>query len=588
MPRGVRISIPAPVAALAARVRATLVSPLGQRVCHAVSVVFLMLVLGAHLTSWVRSNAGMLFDPLLQTDDARTTLFPFHRYGSQGTLGDDPIANEMLALVPPAVRFLYRVTVPLTDVFVAAKIVQGVSLAILVWACVVLVRSRRAGLGAAALLAFLMFHDWFAVDRIAGGLPRSFGFPCFALWLAGVVGNNRAARWAGPIIAALTYPSVMNMLLGAEGLLALRDMGRVRFSVTARRLLRFGALVGVCVVCALPAVTGGEDRGPIHTLEQAEKEPAFGKKGRLWLLPFDPPTQSISKSLIGPLTPKGGTPVPALAQAYKKDTEMLAVLLLASFLLLPFFRWAPSPRVAVAFFVGTLVLFAASRILAFRLYSPERYYSFGMRMATTALVFACCAQLWFWVRPPWRSTFRNFSVAGVMFFLWSVTGSGIAKNTGMTIDGRRDANLYAFIRTLPKDVRFASHIFDGDGIPYFGARATMGGFETLQPWFVDSWKRQKARAEDTLRALYATDRGAVLDYAAKNHVTHLLINVSRYGGDLKKNSGSFDPFTDFARDLVRGKSSSDMVLADLPPSAVVFREGRFRVVSVEKLRQAWQ
>jgi hypothetical protein len=530
----------------------------------------------------------MLFDPLLQTDDARTSLFPFHRYGSEGTLGDDPIANEMLALVPPAVRLLYRVTVPLTDVFVAAKIVQGVSLAILGWACVVLARSRRAGLGAGALMAFLILHDFYAVDRIAGGLPRSFGFPCFALWLAGVVGNNRVARWGGPILAALTYPSVMNMLLGAEGLLALRDLGRARFSVTARRLVRFGALASICVVCALPAAMGGEDRGPIHTLEQAQREPAFGKKGRLWLLPFDAPTQSIGKSLIAQLTPRGGTPVPALAEAYKKDTEMLAVLLLASFLLLPFFRWAPPPRVAVAFFVGTLVLFAASRILAFRLYSPERYYSFGMRMATTTLVFACVAQLWFWVRPPWRSTYRNFGVAALMFFLWGATGSGISKNTGMTIDGRRDQKLYAFVRTLPKDVRFASHILDGDGIPYFGARATMGGFETLQPWFVDSWQRQKARAEDTLRALYATDRNAVLDYAAKNQVTHLLVNVNRYGSDLKKTSGSFDPFTAFARDLLRGKRSSDMVLADLPASAVVFRDGRFRVVSVEKLRQAWQ
>src|SRR5690606_39834218 len=56
----------------------------------------------------------------------------------------------------------------------------------------------------------------------------------------------------------------------------------------------------------------------------------------------------------------------------------------------------------------------------------------------------------------------------------------------------------------------------GDGIPYYSARATMGTFETLQPWFVDSWRRQKERCQETLTALYATDPAAVLDYAQRS------------------------------------------------------------------------
>ncbi len=583
----VRSLIPAQVRSFGLRVASAVSSPRGARVLHVVSMAVLVAVLGAYVAGFGVVNWGMLTDPRLQTDDARTSVFPFHRYGSEGTLGDDPIANEMLALVPIGVRFLYRITVPFTDVLAATKVVQAVALGVLVWAFVVLVRSRRAGLGAGALLVFFVLHDWYAVDRIAGGLPRSFGFPCFALWLAGVLGQNRTARFAAPIIAALTYPSVMNMLIGAEGLFALRDLGRASLHVTARRLVRFFALVGVCVVCALPAVMGGDDRGPIHTLEQAEKEPAFGKKGRLWLLPFDPPTTMIGNSLVGQFEPRGSSPAPTLSNLYKKDAEVLAVLLVASFLLLPLMRLGPPPRAAVAFFVGTLVLYAASRILAFRLYSPERYYSFGMRMATMALVVACSAQLFYWVKPQHRGTLRNFVAALLIFLVWGLTGSGLNRNTGMTIDARRDAKMYAFIRTLPKDVRIASHILDGDGIPLFGARANMGGFETLQPWFVDSWRRQKARAEDTLGAMYATNRKDVLDYAAKNHVTHLLVNVNRYGSDLRKNAGSFDPLSAFARQLVSGKTSKDMVLADVPDSAVVYREGRFRVVSVDALRKAW-
>src|SRR5690606_26367411 len=124
-----------------------------------------------------------------------TVLFPFHAYGSAGTLGDDPIAEEMLSAVPWGVRLLYFVFVPLFDVYVAAKLVQLVAFGILVWAAVVLARARRAGLAAAALLLFFFFHTTFAVDRIAGGLPRAFGFPCFALWLAGVLAQNSRVRF---------------------------------------------------------------------------------------------------------------------------------------------------------------------------------------------------------------------------------------------------------------------------------------------------------------------------------------------------------------------------------------------------------
>jgi hypothetical protein len=116
----------------------------------------------------------------------------------------------------------------------------------------------------------------------------------------------------------------------------------------------------------------------------------------------------------------------------------------------------------------------------------------------------------------------------------------------------------------------------------------MGGFETLQPWFVNSWRRQKARAEDTLRAFYATNQKDVLDYATKNHVTHLLVNTNRYGAELRKNAGSFDPLSAYARQLLNGKNAGDMVLGKLPDSAVVYREGRFRLVSVDALRKAWQ
>ncbi len=546
----------------------------------------LAVLLGAYVAAFVSANAGMLTDPALQNDDARTILFPFHAYGSQGTLGDDPIANEMLSAVPWGVRLLYMIFVPVVDVYVASKLVQLVALGILAWAVVVLSRAKRTGVAAAAVLLFFFLHTQFAVDRVAGGLPRAFGFPCFALWLAGWLAQNRRARFSAPVILALSYPSVMNMILAAEGLLAVRGIFRVSWGVLLRRLKRYGMLVGVCLVCVLPAAIGGSERGPLHTLEQAEKEPAFSKRGRLWLLPFDEPLKVISENFIDPAKPAGTHPGDFF-QGLDKEKEMVAVLVISAFLLLPLLRLGSAPVAGGAFFAGAAIIYALSRTFAFSLYSPERYYSFGMRMASMALLVAAAAHLFYFVRPQLREIVRNLFSFVLIGGIWLTLGSGFSKNTGMTINQGTDKSLYDFIRTTPKDSRFAAHILDGDGIPFWGARAHTGSFETLQPWFTLSWARQKKRTIDTLEALYSTDEKQVLAFAKKYKVTHFLVNKSRVGRSARSHSGSFEPFTTEARRILSDKNLKKMVLNSPPKSAIVFKSGRFQVVSVENLRKAW-
>jgi hypothetical protein len=232
---------------------------------------------------------------------------------------------------------------------------------------------------------------------------------------------------------------------------------------------------------------------------------------------------------------------------------------------------------------GAVVLYAASRGLAFRLYSPERYYSFGMRMAAICFLVITIARCFDHVRGPLRTAGKNLVAAGFLLLVWGAAGSGVVRKNGMTIDQRRDADLYEFIKELPADVRFATHPMDGDGIPYYSARATMGSFETLQPWFTGSWKRQRARTEATLSALYAEDGAAVKEYAQKYGVTHFLINSGRYGRHLRRGLRSFEPFTSFAKSLTQNKKGRDLFFNRPPKQAIIYKRGPWRVVDVSKL-----
>ena len=562
---------------------------LPKTVLHWLSVALLLAVFTAYAADWVRAYAQGLTNPNLQTDDARTALFPFHRYGPGAPLANDPIANEMIEYQPYAFRAFYWLTVPLVGLLYASKLAQGLCLLIVLAAGLVLLRSRRAGLGAALLFLFLFLRDDFVMNRIGGGLPRSFGFPAIALWFAGVIAHRPWARWVAGGIAALTYPSALAMVLGAEGLYALRRFGRPGLRTTWRRVRNYGLLVATCAALLAPAVfLGASDGGPVHTMEQAEQEPAFSRAGRLWLLPMDEAGETFGRHFLKVFKPKGGGP-PGVDWRIEKHVDEIAMLLVALLVILPLTGVTPAPTGVIAFLAASLILYAVSMIEAFRLYSPERYYSYGMRAAALGLAASCLGLLLPRVLPQRRQPLRNAIAAAVIGLTWMTLGDGhVRRPLAMTIDYRQDAPLWEYIKTLPTDARIAAHIMDGDSIPLFAQRANNGGFETLQPWLTKSWARQKARAEDTLRAFYAADPQEVLAYARKYKVTHLLVNQVRYRSDFVGRSRSFQPLTAFAQELLKDRSRKDLVLARVPSSAVIFRHGRMSIVDVNKLAEAWR
>jgi len=547
------------------------------------TVLALALIFVCYAARWVACHWGLLADPRLQNDDARTALFPFHQYADNPAMAADPIAREMMAYVSPGIWVLYRVLVPLTGLYAASKWVQAFALGVLALAGVVLARSRRGGLAGGLLLVYLILSDPYAVGRIAGGHARALAFPCFALWVAGLVGARRWARVAGPVLGALFYPAVTLMILAGEAAYAGLGLFALPWHRARRRLLRFAGVAAVGFVCVLPSAIGSDrTRGPIHTLQQATAEPAFYRDGRLWVLPFGQPLTELGDAFLARFSTSGKR---LLSQAASNaSSPMLVALTFIALAVATQRRRAAVPADYFwAFLVGATLLYFMARWVAFRLYSTERYYAYGMRMACTLLIVSVCARF----RPRWRWSrlaARNAFAGAFMVLSWAVLGDGIIRNNGMTIDARWDADVYRFIRSLPKTCRFASHPMDGDGIPYFAARATIGTFETLQPWFVDSWQRQMHREKATLDALYASELGDVVAYAHRFNVDYLLVNGDRYGRDWRLHVDSFEPFTTYARILAQKRT--DPALADLPGAAVVFERKPWKVVDVALLGRA--
>jgi len=552
---------------------------------HVFSVSLLCVVCAVYLAIWVHNNWLMLTDPALQDNDVRTLLFPFHRFGPEQALLEDPIANDMYLLNPPGIRALYALFVPLSDLHVATKLVQAVAFGLVVVAGLRLMLAKNAGLGAGLLLIFLVLHTSAAVKRFDGGLPRAFAFPVFALWIAGAVSKCERTRFAAIWLAAATYPSAMLMLLGAEGIMTLVPFpGQYRGSYRSR--LARGVLVVLgCAVIVLPYMAGNRQLGHVHTLEEARSEPAFQSNGRLPYLPFPDPWPGFAANFMAPLGDMGRTPFLNPARQGVNPGVVIAIAVIAGLLLLVAMRLAPVPWAALAFAASCVALYIVARLLAFRLYAPERFYAYGAVGCAILFAVAILGRIGARSEPArWLPILRNSTAAVFIAVLWALTGNGPRDGGGVTIDERQNSGLYAFVRTLPVDVRIACHPHDAD-IPYWTGRATTDNIETLQPWLRERWQVYLKRTQDTLRALYATDVQEFFDYADRQGITHVHLNARRYGRGIRSGGiVGFEPLLSFSRRLLSGVRESDVIFKHLPADAVVYSDDGHYIVDVAKWR----
>lgn len=553
-----------------------------------ISASLLWTILLTYLRFWYRGHLEWLFDPWLQPDDVRTAYLQFHNWAPEKALLDDPLTQEMTSYTMPGLWALARVIVPIWGVFMAPKVLQAVCLAIVFSAGIVLLRARRAGLASAALLIFFMLHTPYFVNRMAGGFGRGFAFPLFALWLAGAVARNEWARFAAAVMGALTQPNTVAIIVGAEGLYSVLDSFGKSRALVWRRVKRYAFMLMACAAVVVPYMISQRHLGHVHTLAEAEKNPAFGKKGRQGELPFPDPAPQFANALVSPYARTGEPIRQKPAAIYKKLDSTGPILLLTVFLLLVVARVSPLGRLAFTFYGATVVFYFLARFYAFRFYSPERYYSYGTPMAAVALAVVTIGLLAPKLHPRYRSVLRNFAASGLIIFLCTFAGDGIVKRNGLYIEQRRDAKLYEFVQKLPIDSRIATHPYDGDDIPWWTGRATMGGLETFQVWLVEPWKRFEAMLHDTYKALYATDKRVVLDYTERNHVTHFLLRRDRYGDDFKKRVALFEPITSYAEQLVAPLGRGQLVFANVPAGAIVYQDRTWTLVDVRLLSQAWQ
>lgn len=554
-------------------------------------VLLLVAVFVSYVVGWVRWYWPWLTDPMLQNDDARIQLFAFHRFGPDGALADDEAALDQMAAVPPGFVLLYALLVPLTSLYVAPKLVQALVLAIVFAAGFILAKRKNFGLG--LLFVFLLIQSDPVMDRMGGGLPRAFGYPLLALWLSGAITKSGWTRATAVWLGAFFYPSAAAMTLGAEGVFQLTTLAYCSRGEIISRAKRYAFLVATSIALIVPfTIVQAERAGPPITYHQAKKMELFRKSGRLMRperLPLPDPTEHVGKSLGKLFEARGDALWPWASKHVRHQRSTAALVILAAVGILVLTRASRLPMPAVALVIASVLLYALARAVAFRLYVPERFVALGLPVATLAFVIGAFSDVGRRLKPDRRRVFHHLLAAFSILAFWTFMGCGYKRQAGMRIDGRHNADLYAFARQLPVDSRIAAHIMDGNDLPFWAGRATVTSEETACPWFTHNWERYDRRTKATLKGLYATNRRTLLKFADRYHVTHLLLKKSRYSKkEFRDNAKSFPPYTKYAKRLLRKTKAEDLVLYKPPKLAVVFENEKYLLVDVKLLEDAWR
>jgi len=418
-----------------------------------------------------------------------------------------------------------------------------------------------------------------------GGFQRNFAVPTIVIWIAGSYVGSRSARYLAILLGALTYPTAAALLMASEFLFILIDLNwkdrKVLQTKTKKEMKIYFALFLTCLIVLAPYMIMKRDAGPAHSFRKAQNEPAFGPNGRIRALPFPNPIRKMVKSFTEPFRPSGHRLISSYGGLISEFyTSILTIgLLLITTVILIFKKAIPVPKVAICLIIASVCLYVLSRSFAFHLYWPRRYLEYGLPLACISAIAELLPKLktsLFFLSKYWISC---IVIACVLIFL----GDGITHKLGVDLDGRKNAELFEFFRNTPYNTRIACHPYDGDDVPFWSGRPTTGGYETLQPWFVESWRRHKALTKEVLFSLYATDITTVISFCQKERITHLLLNTDRYGPNFHLNAMMFEPFGTILENLLSSVNHDDLVLNGAIKTNATFRDGPFVVVEVQNL-----
>jgi hypothetical protein len=535
-------------------------------------------------------------DPFIFNDDVRVQIYPFEHYRDRTLFPADYLGEYTLAAMAWGYRALYVLASWVWNAKSFSKVLPYLLLAIVVGALAK--GASRWGKVAAPFfaVALALSSDAF-FERMAGGLPRAFGFAIAASAAAALVHGRMRALAAITCLGAAFYPAAAMPCGMALALVALvyRQKDRGDLADTSFRG-RLALVVGTGLVAAVllvPTSLTLRKYGSYILEKDIATFPEAGPGGRFYAgdrPPYpglvDDAKTEIRRTLAGS-GERWSTIVPGLAKnrslARWRDQAVYWLAAFAAIGFLPLAVRDEGARRLLAYAIAAAVGHVAAARVAPWLYLPQRYAVFpipvllclmlpGAGSATPLLVGRRGDRPWL------RAAFVLCTAAGALLL---VGGRG-SETVGLTVRLDPKGKLYPFLSTLPKDALIAGWPQTMDNVPYVSDRQALVTMECHVAFNQGYVLEMRRRMRALIDAYLATDRGPILKLRDELKVTHLLVDTRHFSSA----PTYFKPFDGWVREAFAAGKKGGFELPRLAKQAAIFSDGPYVVIDLAQLAAA--
>jgi hypothetical protein len=552
--------------------------------------LLLAVTFGPNLTAHVK----LAVNPTVFNDDVRQQIYPLFRF-TESTIARDVSDDYQIALMPLGFRLLYRSLAPVVDPEPLSKILPYALLVAMLFALAIAAKHLGGTIAAFMSLALALQTSAF-LDRIVGGMPRSFAFVFVAWGLCALI-SGRARVLAVLVVVAQAFYSVAAALLGLM-------LGALLFLVpqadrgdtagwTWRRRLALLIFVGAAMgTLAAPVSIAMGRWGRLLGPGDAMRYPEIGPGGR-----FERPDMIALNRISFPdfrvetrrqvdLTLQGNsrsTPlIPPLRNAVRgRETIVTNVLLVTLGIgLVALASQGGATRRALVLPLAGIAGYVFATVLSPYLLVPQRYIAYTLPLAIVVFLPAGAAAL--------------AGAIGSRFASWPrAAGALIAAAASLALLGGRgdpaagyvlavnpDIKVYDFMRSLPNDALIAGWPAGViENVPYVSRRRAFLTRENHMVFHEGYVLEMRRRMNAVVAALFSSDASRLLELRDTFHVTHLIVEAEYFSQPPQY----FIPFdVDVARVWQEGRERG-FAVEEASANAVVFNEGHITVLDLSKL-----
>jgi hypothetical protein len=530
------------------------------------------------LIIYVASRWGVIFfDPYLQSDDARAVIFPYWKF-HENLFDGDYIAEVMSAFTPWLHKTLYYLLTHFFDLLTVTKIVQILSIT---WCSfhIFMIGHRRAGGVGGLFSLYLILHTYVMLERSGGGLPRAFALPLICMTVDGIDRNSAKQSGLGAILGFALYPPAGLIALTVHGCWVVTQLfKKMRDSVAVRKMaVMFGAAILLCFISVTPSLMPNNDLGKIYSLEQANRMPEFGMKGRLAVIPLPKVSDEIMNNFKKMTQPSNDGPLPVLERYTRESGGVPFYIITGIIILAVIVGWARPPFAALYVAISGVILFGIANMVAFRLYSPERMILYSLPVAVLYLLISTLTGMGYKVSG--GIVQRIVSGISLMFFI-VFFGIAFKGPVGLNVDTRNEKKLFQIVQTLPNNALFAGNPTMINNVPLWGKRRVLVNYETSTPWLDKAWESIKERIYDSFSTYYASSPEPLTVLQEKYGVDYMIVHELDISPQYAMNCYYFEPFTTWVKRLCQ-KPSKDLIWHKAEPRSIVGRASGFIVIDLK-------